>query len=667
MGRLVLVIALVACGGDDDAALDGGMEGDGGSALTRELPTAPAPPLLTLDGGCEGWAQVDVGDGLPTLCEPYPDGQRACERHEAHFPGEDACRSPGRACSTGFPSAPAGGNAVYVELGASGDGSEASPFGTLGDALAAVPSGGFVLIGPGTYSEENLVARRSVTIRGACVAETRIAAPTLDESGWILRAVEGATLRVEDLQMTGPRTAVVVDAGASAEMRGVALIDLHDAGVVTFGTTLIEDAVVRHTDPDARGNFNVGVAAYDDASLTVRDTVIRGHIDLNAQVRGATATFEGVVFGKHFETFERTGGRGLEAARAADVTVRRSVFAASSESAALAADVGTVLIIDGARFSGHADGAALAAIDSAELRATRVNVSDSLAGIVVSRGASLAASDVVISGSGGDVGVGIEVMDDGTSAQLERVLVVAAPTSGVATTTGAQSTLTDVRILDGAFGRELAVGQYAFGLVFDESSGTLERIALDDNLGFGILAVDARLDGRDVAVANTAALPITGIGSALRAQESQVTLERVLLEGNLGSGLVTLGESSDVVITHLTARETLRGGCLDAECASFIGGVGVGAYGGAQLMVRTFIIADNDLLGAQVGYGLGSDGERASGGELTLLDGTIARNPFAINVQIPDYDYDRFQNIDFVDNERTFDSTIMGVPRPPDF
>lgn len=670
-GIIAMLIVAFGCGDDDGMPmLDGGLDASLDAPVEPPTePTAPEEPSLVVGGACPaGWTLIET-EGLPSICEPYADGFDDCEDHEAHFLGEAGCRTVGRACADGFPEAPADATGVlYVQAGSSGDGTEGSPFGTIAEALAAASAGDAILIAGGTYDEEALVVNRTLTIRGACSTDTRIIAPSDSEAGAIF-AVLSEGVVIEDLQLGGPRMGIRVEEGASAEVRGVAFVNVEEAALVGYGDLTVEDVVVRTSNDRLAGAFSVGVAAYDGAELEVRRSVFRGQLDLSAQVRGATATFEDVLFGAHFIGLIPMGGRGLEAGEGATVTVRRAVFDVNADIGALSADADTTLTLEDTYFAEILGeiGASIAAIDGASATLSRTYIVAPVpAGIVSARGADVRSEDLIIEYAGAEEyeGYGIQVSDD-ARVELTRSTIFASRTAGVSAS-GGEIALNDLAILDVGTGGEYELDGFAFGLVLtDGADAILERASLQGCDIYGMAVSESSLVGRDLSTIATFSHPLTAVGGALWMDAANVELDRVLLEDNQNASLVTFG--GQTTLRDLIIRRTFRGGCIDRRCESFVGGVGIGAYGGAQVDVVGFEISDNELIGAQVAFGVAEDGETPlpEGGVLSLDQGTIEGNLVGVNVQIPDYDFDRFQNVVFVDNERNFDSTLMGVPAPP--
>jgi hypothetical protein len=284
-----------------DAADDGGFD----------VPM-PAPPVLT---PCpEGWVEVppDEPDGV-TTCDPWPDGGPAvltpcpdgwrevtdpetgtvaCDPwpesgyeectavDEAHFPGEPGCVRVGTACAPGDDWAtdlPGDRPIRYVLAGApaGGDGTRASPFGTIQEAMSGAPSGTVVALSKGTF-DEVVVLPAGVTLWGACVAETLVASSVPAEDFGTIN-VWGRDVGVRNLRVSGRRPGL--------------------QAVGRFRTALVEDVVV--AEATHLGWFVNSAAVVQGRSIVVRDTRSReagrdfGH-GLSVQEGGVVEVQRGV-------------------------------------------------------------------------------------------------------------------------------------------------------------------------------------------------------------------------------------------------------------------------------------------------------------------------------------------------------------------------------------
>src|SRR5256885_15604263 len=116
------------------------------------------------------------------------------------------------------------------------DGSEARPYPSLNDALAAAPAGALVLVDDGTYREA-VVIRRPIVLLGRGAGRTRIvapdgAAPALEvrgadhveihgmsiESGAVCARFSGGTHKLQRVDLRGCSQAGIVGRGAQIEL-----------------------------------------------------------------------------------------------------------------------------------------------------------------------------------------------------------------------------------------------------------------------------------------------------------------------------------------------------------------------------------------------------------------------------------------------------------------
>lgn len=158
----------------------------------------------------EGWREVE-DDGVVT-CDPWPEGgPHECAEDEAHFPGEPGCSLIGTPCPEGnwAEDLPDDQEILYVLAGApaGGDGTQASPFGSINEALDVAEEGTIVALSKGTF-DEAVRLRNGITLWGACVAETAVACSTpSSETGTV--TVGGRNTVVRNLQIRGDRKSVV--------------------------------------------------------------------------------------------------------------------------------------------------------------------------------------------------------------------------------------------------------------------------------------------------------------------------------------------------------------------------------------------------------------------------------------------------------------------------
>ncbi len=211
---LLSTIAMLAACGDDvsegPADGDAGVVPDGsfpdvGVDFEIAPPEAPAAPELPRLSPCpEGWTEVPGTDGGPTVCEPWS-GSAECADDEARFPGE-GCAAIGPACPPGRFAADVPASALHVDPDApsGGDGTAASPFNTIAEALAAASDGDVIALSKGRHVPPGAVDV-AVEIRGACVGETLLACDPPDTTTLAVQ-IRRSNTTIRDLHLTGCRT-----------------------------------------------------------------------------------------------------------------------------------------------------------------------------------------------------------------------------------------------------------------------------------------------------------------------------------------------------------------------------------------------------------------------------------------------------------------------------
>jgi hypothetical protein len=178
---------------------------------------------LLLLAGCDGTADPDGGTGadapprdtagfdVPSTDAPGTDA-----------PGLDAPGTDGGGTTCGLPVAFDVGlsptRTLYVAVGGSGDGSAASPFGSIETAIRAATPGTLVLVRAGTYAGDlyienvNGTASAPIWLRGEDGAILDAAG-----AGEVLHVTEASYLVIEGLELRGSSTAngLNIDDGGS--------------------------------------------------------------------------------------------------------------------------------------------------------------------------------------------------------------------------------------------------------------------------------------------------------------------------------------------------------------------------------------------------------------------------------------------------------------------
>ena len=172
---------------------------DAGTRTSPTLPGAPASPALPTWPCPAGWSEV------PSIgCEPWPGEIASCPANEVLTPGDSSCAALGTACPSGSFATPRPGEVRdwFVRPGASGDGSENDPFGTISEALSIAGPGETIFLGRGTF-EETVVLTQSVALIGTCPSGTRLEPSASSPGPTVTVAASGVELRDLSIQRGG--------------------------------------------------------------------------------------------------------------------------------------------------------------------------------------------------------------------------------------------------------------------------------------------------------------------------------------------------------------------------------------------------------------------------------------------------------------------------------
>ena len=237
-----------------------------GCAEPPHLPTCLQGPT---ESGCadledwtcpSGWNVDPVGVGQPwehVACrapEPPP-----CSTGEVAPLGESACAPVGLPCpATAFHDEPAiramapnhPGTIWYVAQGASGDGTAASPFGTIAEATASAKPADIIALSVGTFAEQ-VTINTAVALVGACVLGSSLLGPAENQPA--LR-VSATGARVANLRVSSAGTGIAIQPEAQATTLANIEVE-HCIGtgiqIASPYETSLERIVVRDTQADA--------------------------------------------------------------------------------------------------------------------------------------------------------------------------------------------------------------------------------------------------------------------------------------------------------------------------------------------------------------------------------------------------------------------------------
>ncbi len=613
----------------------------------------PAPP--SFDVCPTGWS------GTATGC--VPPARAPCAMHEAQWVGATACARIGGACpgagawSADLPPGPV----VYVRAGAvGGDGTTATPYGTIVEAIAQSSGERVVALAPGTYAE-NVVLEDGVTLFGACVESTFVEAPN-----GVALALPTGVARVANLTVRGARIAVetlatqsgnqltledlaVEQNGTGAIVRGVGPVELLARRVLvrgggeaafTFGGGAVGDLAQVVTQVSGRDVWATGVntrvvlseavleevgSGGDPTAIDVQQSAV---VDASAvavlrQVGPAlrarelgTATLEGVHI-------DQTNGDAVRAQGGGIIRLSRASIAGTAGTA-LDVETGTVACTDVAIAGARAAAPAIDLVAAAQLTLRRVHLE-------------------------GAIGTGLVAYDVGTHIVAEDLSVVdTLPRTGAPTPSGDAITLYPgvrfdmrrVRIEDA-----VAAGLQVLGSRDDPpgplASGRIEDLTIRHTgprvdydaygLYFGgrvdVDVVHAHLE--DIAyfavlvaggaVARLTDLTVEDVFMGVRSDSvGDVSVERVSVVGSRGGALCVKGDSHayarDVAIADLVVRRDADD--FEAFCAI---GVPVDASGIVVNNIATLDLARYSVTRTE-GIGMSLRGREG----VVAMDGAFA-------------------------------------------
>ena len=622
-GAAVALIAL-ACSDPAPAPMepaDAGASVADAVVVEVEPPAPPAPPAppeaprMTCPPGWRADSARDV-----TLCEPYaPSGFQDCGDGLAHFPGEAGCVVVGDPCPAGsWPEGlPAGRSVFYVRPGASGDGSLASPAGSLDDAILAATSGSIIALSKGTHAPP-LFDLDGGLFWGACAAETKIIGDDTDLA--VISGPADSQLEVRNVTLGGA-TGVVAADRATVVLDGV-VID----GAVGAGIEARDDGVVRGEEVVVRNTLSftdpvitlpsVGVDIWD-GTVDLRRAVISNHMESGVVGLGEATRIklvDAVIHGSGKSgdhelmagVYSSDGQVELE--RVALISNPTGVSVDGVLSGACTARLTDVLIADS--FGGDVtEGLGVGLIPSScDIDALRLGVRDSgWQAIFIEGGSTVRSQDLAVRSKLNRGATDATVVVNDGRLELDRGVIVDAVNTGVSIWgAGSSATLRDVEVRDvresgaGSFGVVAAAGASLHG----------ERLKVAGTSGGGIGIFErATFELADVTVVETAREPHRSGAAILAAFGVTGSVSRAHLATVVGIALHAHGAGTQVAASDVLIRDVRAVGVRSL-------GVQVVA---ASLAVERMSIANT------VGVGLLVAGD----GSATLADVSIERTDSA--------------------------------------
>ncbi|MHC4179466.1 MAG: right-handed parallel beta-helix repeat-containing protein, partial [Planctomycetota bacterium] len=514
-------------------------------------------------------------DGDRPVCDPATDGS---------YPllGYADCRPLGDACPAGdWPDIPpeVTGNRIYVRAGSAGVGTQASPYGTISQAVATAASGDVVVIGPGSYPE-SVSVDRDLTLWGKCVAESIILAPGPHAGGDAGAVIVAGDHRVDlvNLRISGEQIGVRVSAaGAAVTLQGVWIHQATRYGVLAdAGNITLSGVLISSTSSPADGQSGIGLGVWSGAQAQIEAATVE-----NNRVIGITALDSGTVMSLTDTVVRNTEsrqadqlfGRGLEIGSGAQATGARVLVDHNRNIGAMIRNASTVFTLTDAavvdtqpRDSDRTIGVGLQVQTGARVDLTRGLLErNHNAGIVMSdTGTTAGFVDLIVRDTrsqevDGVNGEGLWMMD-GAYADCSRALFSGNHSSGIL----AQGQNTRLVLQDGAvLDTESQATDQRFGRgleVNGRAHVTVTRGLFENNRDAGIVAIfsNTLLELEDVTVRDTRSREATstdgmGLGAAGGAD---VTVLRGRFERNRDVGVYADGTGTTIDLTDVTVSET---------------------------------------------------------------------------------------------------------------
>lgn len=445
-------------------------------------PAEPELPALPTFGTCpDGWSRSSSTFGAVEYCEPP--ALQPCGAGSTHLLGDAGCEPIGAVCDGEFAaSLPAGRTAWFVRPGATGDGSRAAPFGTLAEAVAAAGDGDVVALSTGVHAG-GVSLTDSLDLIGACT-ET-----VIEDADAALTVATGATVRIQDLSLTG--------AGAGAQVEGTA--SLEGVVVAADGRGLVVHGALEATELLVTGAESGGLIVEGTGTATVTRADLSDNRGYGALVEGENAAL-----------------------------ILRDVIARGARSAGG----------NGTR------GFGVAARAGARLEVRRILLEDNASnGLAVWSGAELDASDVVERR-----GDGYSIDLDRASGRIERVVSVDAAYGALWFFRDVAATAKDV----------YAIGARSQAVTTNLNSDvTFDRVLLEGNEGLGFVVNDGSATVRDLTVIDQAEDPNRDGGFGIHVVDGRLEATRTLVQQSTAFGVVVQGQSTEALLLadDLTVRE----------------------------------------------------------------------------------------------------------------
>ncbi|MEQ9497185.1 MAG: right-handed parallel beta-helix repeat-containing protein [Deltaproteobacteria bacterium] len=583
------------------------------------LPSAPNPVVLA---PCPtGWVMERAA------CVPWAADTAACPRSTYRFLGDSTCEAVGT-CEATWPS-DAPRDAIYVQPGATGNGTQTSPYGTLEAALARAAPGATIVLSSGAHRiPPRLAIDEDVNLLGACVATTSLSGGDLAPSNVDLRVERFEVARI--VASGGVVTVHEAEVSELETTRGAAALTsaVVDDARFTGSNVTVERARLRRmelldttfdaTDLEVSSG---GVLVDEDSTATIDRALVEGR---GVDVDGELVATDFVVREVIDEAF--SGGGEIDLSRTLVRDVHGEGFGLSN--GALTA---TDLLVQNVRATSSYDGRAVD-VSGVDLVFDRVRIEEAGAYAVRLSGGTANITDIVVDTTVGDLdrtrGIGMRAIT--SSVTMLRAAFSRVHRFGVLVE-GGEATFEDLEITDVRpdFAEDER-GQGLYGV--DGADVTATRVKVERAREAGIRARSTEAPGvvmrlTDVTVVDTSTngdsvVANRGTGLHVDGVETVVTVLRGDFDGNRQANIRVFG--GFVELRHVRAANGVPHRMPIGDSAIDFGGMGLYAEGDATINVGRFLAEDNRDAAILV-----RNANETSNVELTLTDAILRRTTVA--------------------------------------
>jgi hypothetical protein len=599
---LLAIVALLGCG-DDKVS--------GGGSPPEDVPPCGANDVTLMDGTC-----VTVGvpsDACAPGFEPDEGGgcsavlpSEVCPPGLMAVPGDSVCREVAPCGEDPWGDIPIEPATVFVDVNypnPDSDGSQAKPWTSIQEAVAAAASGSMIAIAAGSYNGEVGFSDKVLRVWGRCPGLVEIVAQAGDSAAFIaLGNTDGTELHT--LALRGAAVGVAFAGSSNMRIDRVWIHDTSGHGMdvartfipasatitgslieataitglfVSGSTAVVEASNIRGTAIDSGAR---GITVQDDSdpgNLTLSGSLIELSHEGGVVVGSSTATIHGSIIRTTAPGVGSIGGRGVTGqaftggvARPA-LTITKSAIEQSHE--------GGVIIAGGDMWLEHTTvrdtqvnpssvggGGIIVQIDSATMQRASANVLASVLERNFGGAVQVSASDATIDGvivrdvfpiaSNDGWAVSFQTapsMSDRSTGTLRFTRIERAAAAGVVIL-GSDTLIHDINIYDtlgvgGVYGRGMAVALDLLSL--ERGNATISGVIIERSVGAGLAVT-----GADAIIE----------GSAIRGTVPN-------LHGAYGDGIVVVSYQGPAIasITNCHIADNIRGGIVNFGAATSVG------------------------------------------------------------------------------------------------